>query len=96
MNKAAWHQILKVLSQKSTITGIVALIGTIYALWGSELEPDQIASITGALAALLSVVAIILQPRPSGGHYKNTDYKIGDSYSDPDGTTRVFNGEVWE
>jgi hypothetical protein len=64
-------------------------------MWGSELTPDQVASVTGALAALLSVVAIIIQPKPTGGHYKPADYAKGDSYEDPDGTTRVFDGELW-
>ena len=96
MDKAVWHEIVLVLKQKSTLVGLASLIAIIYSLFGSDMTPEQVASVTGALGALLSVVAIILQPKPSGGHYKNTDYKIGDSYSDPDGTTRVFNGEVWE
>jgi len=95
LNRDSWHQILKVLSQKSTIAGIVALIGTIYAIWGSELTPEQTASITGAIAALLSVVAIIIQPRPSGGKYTRDDYRPGDEYKDETGAVKRFDGEKW-
>ena len=95
MNRDSWHQILKVLSQKSTIAGIVALIGTIYAIWGSELTPEQTASITGAIAALLSVVAIIIQPKASGGHYTRDDYRPGNTYEDENGVVKKFDGTKW-
>jgi uncharacterized membrane protein len=95
MNSDTWHQILKVLSQKSSITGIVAMVAVIFTLFGSELSPEHATSITGAIAALLSVLAIVIQPRPSGGHYTEKDYNPGDSYEEPGQPVRTFDGEKW-
>jgi preprotein translocase subunit SecG len=66
LDKAGWHQIILVLKQKSTLLGLASLIAIIYSLFGSDMTPEQVTSVTGALAALLSVVAIVLQPKGSG------------------------------
>ena len=88
MDKAGWHQIVLVLKQKSTLLGLASLIAIIYSLFGSDMTPEQVTSVTGALGALLSVVAIVLQPKGSGEpeleHNAKFESLCGDS-GDPDG-----------
>lgn len=91
-----WHAILSVLKQKSTIAGIVGVIGAIYAYFGTEFTAEQVASTTSILLAVISVIAIVVQPRPSGGHYSPKDYRPGDSYEEPGQPVRVFDGEKWK
>ena len=94
MNQDAWHQILTILKQKSTIAGLVGLVGALYAAFGHVLTPEQSAGISSALLAFVSVVAIAVQPKPKGGRYSPKEYRSGDTYIDDSGT-RHFDGEKW-
>ena len=90
-----WHAILSVLKQKSTIAGLVGIIGAVYAYFGTEFSAEQAGNVTAILLAVISVVAIVVQPRPTGGHYNPNDYKPGDSYEEPGQPVRVFDGKKW-
>ena len=95
MSREAWHKILTVLKQRSTMVGLVGLVGGIVAAFGHVMTPEQSASITSALLAIVSVVAIATQPKPAGGKYRQEDYAPGDTYSDDSGQTKRFDGKKW-
>lgn len=88
-------QILPFLLQKSTIAGIAGIICTVIAMFGVDVTAEHAASIVALISASVSLVAILTQEKPSGGHYTPSDYKPGESYQDDDGI-RYFDGETWK
>ena len=93
MDSSVW---LPILRQKSTIAGIVSIVVAVVALFGLDLTAEHTTQITGVLVALLSLVAIFVQPKPAGGHYTPQDHKIGDTYDFPDGKRVTFDGQEWK
>lgn len=95
MNTDTLRQLLPILKQRSTIAGLLGLITAIYAMFGGQLSPEQSAQISQVLLALVSVVAIVVQPKPAGGKYKPQDFKQGDQVTQEDGAMFEMRGGKW-
>ena len=80
-----WKAILKVLSQRSTITGIIGLVAALVSSFGVAISPEIRANLAEVALAIVSIVAIVMPEKPKGGQYHPDDYKEGDTWVRPDG-----------
>ena len=96
MNKHQLVELLPILRQKSTIMGIVGLIASFYGLFGGTLSAEQSGHLSEIVLALVSIVAIVVQPKPAGGRYKTRDFRNGDTYEDSNGVIHVFQEGAWK
>ena len=55
-----WKAILKVLSQRSTITGIIGLVAALVSSFGVAISPEIRANLAEVALAIVSIVAIVM------------------------------------
>lgn len=75
--------------------GIVGLIASLYGLFGGNLSPEQSGHISEILLAVVSIVAIVVQPKPARGRYTPKEFRDGDTFTDDQGVIHVFGGGKW-
>lgn len=95
MNTDTIRQLLPILRQKSTIAGLVGLVTAIFAMFGGQMTPEMAANVSQVLLALISIIAIAVQPKPAGGKYGPHDFREGDTVTQSDGTLFELRAGKW-